>query len=179
MQTFSILSHILHCMTESLTEFLLVKIFFVFLTLLKCNFCKAQSLPKSFSCFTSETFHQQLCVLACRNCLYSKCSVSCQCGYWSSGNQRARTCYWYIITCLLSRCKNHLHSELDCIAQRIASVELKCKPLQSYGHLVSPLCKWWWGSITEIGNHQWYQRKWRFLDCHTHIYIRNIVFSTL
>ena len=50
-------------MTESLTEFLLVKISFVFLTLLKCNFCKAQSLPKSFSCFTSKPFHQQLCVL--------------------------------------------------------------------------------------------------------------------
>ena len=131
-------------MTESLTEFLLVKISFVFLTLLKCNFCKAQSLPKSFSCFTSKPFHQQLCVLACRNCLYSKCSVSCQCGYWSSGNQRARTCYWYIITCLLSRCKNHLHSELQglyCTANWIV-LHRKLQALNWNVNHCNPIATW-------------------------------------
>ena len=172
MQTFSILSHILYCMTESLTEFLLVKISFVFLTLLKCNFCKAQSLPKSFSCFTSET-RSPTTLCACLQELFVF-QVFCFMSMWLL-IVRQSTCAHLLLI------HNYLPAEpvQKPLAQQIASVELKCKPLQSYGHLVSPLCKWWWGSITEIGNHQWYQRKWRFLDCHTHIYIRNIVFSTL
>ena len=56
-------------MTESLTEFLLVKISFVFLTLLKCNFCKAQ---KAFHVSPRNLFtNNSVCLLAGTVCIPS------------------------------------------------------------------------------------------------------------
>ena len=123
--------------SKSLTEFLLVKISFVLLTLGSVIFAKCQLCRKllCFQCFNSKLFNRiQLCAVlaAGRNCLYSKCSVSCQCGYWSLGNQPARTCYWYIITCQ-PQCKNHLHSKLH-------------DNVKHFTESATWSCKWWWGS---------------------------------
>ena len=131
---------VLDIISKSLTEFLLAKISFVLLTLGSVIFAKCQLCRKllCFQCFNSKLFNRiQLCAVlaAGRNCLYSKCSVSCQCGYWLLGNQRARTCYWYIITCQ-PQCKNHLHSKLHELHYNV----------KHFTELATWSCKWWWGS---------------------------------
>ena len=77
-------------------------------------------------------------VLAGRNCLYSKCSVSCQCGYWSLGNQHARTCYWYIIT------NTNTNKDTNTVTNKDTNTNVSCLcGYWSWGNQGARTCYWY------------------------------------